>query len=73
MTNPLHHYGVIQSLSTANEAADLAIAEGLLGFYPAACVVLARENMRLQAEIIKRDNHINELHAEIKKLRFVFV
>lgn len=42
-------YGVIASLAEAHQAAQQAAREGLLGFYPAACVVLARSNDQLRA------------------------
>jgi hypothetical protein len=41
-------YGVIASLEAALKAADDAKREGLLGYYPAACVVLASEIARVQ-------------------------
>lgn len=44
-----YRYGVIRTLDEAREAAADAEAEGLLGYYPAACVVLARELKRWEA------------------------
>jgi rubrerythrin len=41
-----YRYGVIHTLDEAVNAAAEAEAEGLLGYYPAACVVLARELKR---------------------------
>lgn len=47
MANPTNYrYGIISSLAEALEAAEHAEADGLLGTYPAACVVLARELKR---------------------------
>jgi rubrerythrin len=41
-----YRYGVIHTLDEAVEAAAEAEAEGFLGYYPAACVVLRRELKR---------------------------
>lgn len=59
MADPIdYHYGVIYTLAEAKEAASDAEDEGLMGYYPAACVVLAREIARLEALVAAAINGV---------------
>lgn len=44
-------YGVIRSVQEAQQAAQDAQREGLLGYYPAACVVLAQALLEAQRRL----------------------